>query len=233
MDDEKALWGFNQKRLRDILIKSDKFPEAIHLCLEQHAMVHTSEMSQISVVTFEDELWEGLHKNTFCTMPTIKDETIAWSLWHITRIEDITMNILVANETQIIHKENWLEKLGVTVCDTGNSMTDEEIVDLSSRLNMQELRQYRIAVGRKTREIITSLRPADLKRKIKADRLQRILDEGAVLNVEGANWLIEFWGRKNVAGILLMPVTRHQMVHINSAMHLKKKCQMQQACLPS
>lgn len=227
MDDKKALWGFNQKRLRDIFVKADKFPEAIHLCLEQHAMVHTSEMSQSSVVTFEDELWEGLHKDTFCTMPTIKDETIAWSLWHITRIEDITMNILVANEMQIIYKENWLEKLGVTVCETGNSMTDEEIMDLSSRLNMQELRQYRIAVGRKTREIITCLQPADLKGKIKADRLQRILNEGAVLDVEGANWLIEFWGRKNVAGILLMPVTRHQMVHLNAAMHLKKKCQMQ------
>lgn len=227
MDDKKALWGFNQKRLRDIFVKVDKFPEAIHLCLEQHAMVHTSEMSQSNIVTLEDELWEGLHKDTFCTMPTIKDETIAWSLWHITRIEDITMNILVANETQIIYKGNWLEKLGVTVCDTGNSMTDEEIIDLSSRLNMQELRQYRIAVGRKTREIITSLQPADLKGKIKADRLQRILDEGAVLNVESANWLIDFWGRKNVAGILLMPVTRHQMVHLNAAMHLKKKCQMQ------
>lgn len=227
MDDKKALWGFNQKRLRDIFVKVDKFPEAIHLCLEQHAMIHTSEMSQSNIVTLEDELWEGLHKDTFCTMPTIKDETIAWSLWHITRIEDITMNILVANETQIIYKGNWLEKLGVTVCDTGNSMTDEEIIDLSSRLNMQELRQYRIAVGRKTREIITSLQPADLKGKIKADRLQRILDEGAVLNVEGANWLIDFWGRKNVAGILLMPVTRHQMVHLNAAMHLKKKCQVQ------
>lgn len=152
MDDKKALWGFNQKRLRDIFVKVDKFPEAIHLCLEQHAMIHTSEMSQSNIVTLEDELWEGLHKDTFCTMPTIKDETIAWSLWHITRIEDITMNILVANETQIIYKGNWLEKLGVTVCDTGNSMTDEEIIDLSSRLNMQELRQYRIAVGRKTRE---------------------------------------------------------------------------------
>lgn len=227
MDDKKALWGFNQKRLRDIFVKADKFPEAIHLCLEQHAMVHTSEMSQSNIVTLEDELWEGLHKDTFCTMPTLKDETIAWSLWHITRIEDITMNILVANETQIIYKGNWLEKLGVTVCDTGNSMTDEEIIDLSSRLSMQELRQYRIAVGRTTREIITSLQPADLKGKIKADRLQRILDEGAVLNVEGANWLIDFWGRKNVAGILLMPVTRHQMVHLNAAMHLKKKCQMQ------
>lgn len=226
VDDKKALWGFNQKRLRDMLAKPDQFSEAIQLCLAQHAMVHTSEMSHSGEGTFEDELWHDLEQNMFCSMPTIKDETIAWSLWHITRIEDITMNILVADGDQVIHKDNWLEKLGVEVCDTGNSMNDEEIIDLSSRLNMQELRRYRIAVGRKTREIIANLQPADLKQKMKADRLQRILAEGAVLNVEGANWLIDFWGRKNMAGILLMPVTRHQLVHINESIRLKKKCQV-------
>jgi hypothetical protein len=71
----------------------------------------------------------------------------------------------------------------------------------------------------------TNLQPADLKRKMKAERLQRILAEGAVLNVEGGNWLIDFWGRKDVAGILLMPVTQHQLVHINESIRLKKKCQ--------
>jgi hypothetical protein len=225
MENKKALWGVNQKLLRNILLVPDKFNEAINLCLEQHAMVHSSEMSQINSVTFEDELWTDLDENSFRTMPTVKDETIAWSLWHLTRIEDITMNILISGGTQIINESNWLEMLNVQVCDTGNSMTDEEIIDLSSKLHMQELRKYRMAVGRKTREIIQNFQPTDLKRKMKPDRLQRILEEGAVLNVEGANWLIDFWGKKNVAGILLMPITRHQMVHINEAVRLKRKCQ--------
>ncbi|GMA97749.1 DinB family protein [Pelosinus sp. IPA-1] len=225
MHDEIALWGLNQKLLRDILLKPDKFNEAIKLCLEQHSMVHSSEMSQINIVTFEDELWEGLDETTFRTMPTVKDETIAWSLWHLTRIEDITMNILVAGDIQVINEGNWLEKMNVKVCDTGNSMTDEEIIDLSSKINMQELRNYRIAVGRKTREVIRGFQQTDLKRKMEPARLERVLDEGAVLNVDGANWLIDFWGRKNIAGILLMPVTRHQIVHINESMRLKNKCQ--------
>lgn len=225
MDSQKDLWGSKQKLLRSILLKLDKFDEAIKLCLDQHSMVHSSEMSQINVVTFEDELWEGLYETTFRTMLTAKDETIAWSLWHLTRIEDITMNILVADEDQVINTDNWLKKMHVKVCDTGNSMTNEEIIDLSSKINMQELRKYRIAVGRKTREVIRKLQQADLKRKMESAMLQRILDEGAVLNVDGANWLIDFWGRKNVAGIILMSVTRHQMVHINESMRLKNKCQ--------
>ena len=223
--DKKELWNSQQKLLKSIITKSDKFDEAIRLCLGQHSMVHTSEMSQTNVVTFEDELWDGLDEVTFRTMPTEKDEaTIAWCLWHSTRIEDITMNILVANDIQVINNDNWLEKMNVKVCDTGNTMTNEEIVDFSLSMDMQELRNYRKTVGRKTREIIKKFEPSDLKRKMEKNKLQRILDEGGVLNVEGANWLIDFWGRKNVAGILLMPVTRHHIVHINESIRLKEKC---------
>lgn len=221
---EKALWGSQQNLLREVLAKQDQFDAAIQLCLEQHAMVHTSEMSQINAVTFEDELWRGLGEAAFRARPGAKDSTIAWNLWHVTRIEDITVNILIADEAQVMNTNQWLQKLNVTVCDTGNAMTEEEIADLSSVIDMQELYKYRVAVGRKTREVIQKLQTADLKRKVAPEGLQRILAEGAVLDVEGANWLIDFWGRKNVAGILLMPVTRHLMVHMNEAMRIKARC---------
>lgn len=225
MDKKKGLWNSQQKLLKSIITKSDEFDEAIKLCLEQHSMVHTSEMSQTNITTFEDELWDGLDEAEFRTMPSEKDEaTIAWCLWHSARIEDITMNILVANDIQVINSDNWLEKMNVRICDTGNIMTNEEIVDFSLSINMEELKNYRKNVAKKTREIIKRFEPSDLKRKMESNRLQRILDEGAVLNVEGANWLIDFWGRKNVAGILLMPVTRHHIVHINESIQLKQKC---------
>ncbi len=222
----KKEWGEQQQLFKSIVLKPEGFEEAIKLCLELHAMVHSSEMSLIDAVTFEDELWEGLDEKTFRCMPTSKDVTIAWNLWHLTRIEDITMNILVASHAQVFNTEKWLEKMNVQVRDTGNAMTDEEIVDLSSRIDMQELRNYRIAVGRKTREIISEFKPTDLKRKLNdAQNLQRIFDEGAVLKHEDSKWLVDFWGRKNVAGILLMPITRHQMVHINDSIRLKEKYQ--------
>ncbi len=221
---EKAVWGSQQNLLREMLSKTDQFDAAIQLCLEQHAMVHASEMSQIDAVTFEDELWEGLEEAAFRARPGVKDSTVAWNLWHVTRIEDITVNILIADEAQVMNRDQWLQKLNVTVCDTGNAMTEEEIADLSSVIDMQELYKYRVAVGRKTREVVQKLQPADLKRKVAPEGLQRILAEGAVLDVEGANWLIDFWGRKNVAGILLMPVTRHLMVHMNEAMRIKTRC---------
>lgn len=219
-----TLWNPKQALLREIIKKPDKFDEAIKLCLEMHALVHTSEMSGINIRTFEDELWDALDELSFRTMSTAKDVTIAWNIWHLTRIEDITANILIAGDTQVITRGHWLDKMNVTVCDTGNAMTDEEIEALSSAINMKELRSYRIAVGKKTREIIKQLQVSDLRRKMETARLQRIFDEGGVLKVEGSKWLVDFWSKKTIAGILLMPITRHQIVHINDSLKLIEKC---------
>ena len=175
MDPKRSQWNTRHNLLKTILPKPDRFEEAIGLCLQQHAMVHASEMSNIKEITFEDELWEGLREAAFRIMPTPQAKTIAWGIWHVTRIEDITMNILVAGEAQVINSSHWMEKLKVAVCDTGNAMTDGEIIDLSSKLDMAELRNYRMAVGRRTREIIQSFQPADVKRKMEPKRLKRIV----------------------------------------------------------
>ena len=60
--------------------------------------------------------------------------------------------------------------------------------------------------------------------KVKQDRLNRIFSEGGVLGAEESKWLLDFWGKKNIAGLIMMPVTRHQIVHLNDSFKLKKKC---------
>lgn len=217
-------WNPKQALLQAILSEPEKFDEAIRLCLDMHTLVHTAQMSGCNFVTYEDELWKGLSEEVFRVVPRTRNRnaTIAWNLWHITRIEDLTANILIADDIQVFN-DNYLSKLNVTVKDTGNAMTDEEIEGFSLAISMNELRNYRIAVGRKTQNIIAHLKPLDLRRKMTANQLKRILDEGGVLRVEGSRWLVDFWGRKTVAGILLMPITRHQIVHLNDALKIKRK----------
>jgi len=62
----------------------------------------------------------------------------------------------------------------------------------------------------------------DSARAIYKTHLRRILEEHAVDDVPSANWLIDFWSRKDVAGIILMPCLRHQLVHLNESMEAKK-----------
>jgi hypothetical protein len=215
-------WNPKQALLKTMIAAHSQFSQAITLCLDMHSLIHTSEMSGKNLATFEDELWNGMTDEIFHKMPSNMNTTIAWHLWHITRIEDITVNILIAAGTQIFNAD-WFKKINTGITDTGNAMTAGEIKDFSSKLNMHELRNYRIAVGRKTQGIISQLKPADLKRKMDYQQLKRIIEEGGVLEAEGSKWLIDFWGKKTVSGILLMPVTRHQVVHLNDSIRIKQR----------
>lgn len=223
MDSRRAAWNEQQTYLRELLQKADRFDEAIKLCVQQHSMVHSSEMSGTCIETFEDEVWKDLDENTFRTAVGVKGRTVAYGMWHSSRIEDITMNILVAGTNQVIDSDNRLARINSNIYDTGNAMNERDILEFSKNINMQELRDYRINVGRRTREIFQDLRPADLKRRFDNTALERIFDIGAVSRHEAASWLVEFWGKKNVAGILLMPTTRHHIVHINESMKARSK----------
>ena len=91
---------------KDYNLKIDKFRKwiklpktfdfAIELALEIHAITHTSKLSSNNTLTFCDILLDGLENEDYSVKPTEKDETIAWHLWHITRIEDLTGNLLIA-----------------------------------------------------------------------------------------------------------------------------------------
>ena len=102
-------------------------------------------------------------------------------------------------------------------------MSKEEIVAFSSIVNLDELKQYRNSVGIRTIEIIKNINREDLKRKFTQLQLNRILTEGGLIEHPQSIWLLDFWGKKSVAGIILMPITRHQIVHLNDCNKLKRK----------
>lgn len=220
---DKREWSDKLKQLHSIIKKNEYLEESRKLIFELHQMVYTSEMSGIDNTTFEDKLWNGMNEETARKAVNKKERTILYGIWHSTRIEDITMNLLVAGTDQIFEKDNWFSKINSPIRHTGNSLNANEILHISSLINIEELKAYRIAVGRNTENIIRNLTNGEMKRKVRQENLQRILDEKAVENVESANWLIDFWGKKDVAGIISMPCLRHQFVHLNGSMEAKNK----------
>ncbi|WP_432665635.1 DinB family protein [Wukongibacter baidiensis] len=222
MDPTKKAWNDNLKMLRELLKKESTFENAINLFMDQHARVHASDVSGIECVTFEDKLWEDTDEVTFRRGQSKKGRTIAYGMWHSARIEDIAMNLLVADEEQIIDQGNWMKRMNSSIYDTGNALNIDEILEFSRTIDMQALRDYRKAVGKKTRKIVNSLIYKDLKINALESGLEKALALGAVVNDEKALWLIDFWRKKTVSGTLLMQATRHHFMHINESMEAKK-----------
>jgi hypothetical protein len=178
-------------------------------------------MAQTEPWSFEDELLNDMTDEQIRRIPQNCDHSVAWNIWHIARIEDVAMNLLVAGSPQILHRDNWLERMKISVPHTGNAMDREEMVALSASISIVGLRDYRLAVGRRTREIVKELSVNDLQQKVQPSRLQQVMDEGAL--VEAAGGIKDYWGRRNIAGLLLMPATRHPLSHLNEALRLKRR----------
>ena len=220
--DRRKAWSLGQKSLRQALEGGpDRFTEGLALFFSQHAALHSAQMGATTAWSFADHLFDGLTETQFRRIPKNKEHSIAWCIWHLARIEDVAMNILVAGEAQVLHAGGWLARLQVTDKDTGNEGNMAQVADISAAVDRGALRAYRMAVGRRTRQIVSSLPPADLKSKVDPARLQRVSDEGAVL--PAAQGLLDYWGRRTLAGLLLMPPTRHNFVHLNEAERLKNR----------
>lgn len=214
-------WNPKQKELKERLAKKADFREAIAVCLELHALAHDSRISSIKE-SFFDDLADGLGAECFRYRPEGTFASIAWNLWHITRIEDAVVNVLIAGGEQVLDR-SWIAKIGSPVTDTGNAMKDLDVDAFGAKVDMKGLFDYRRAVGKRTREILGRLAPDDLRRKADPSRLGRLVPEGVLLDDPESRWLADFWGKKTVSGLLAMPVTRHQIVHINDSLKLKAR----------
>jgi hypothetical protein len=222
MNPNRRHWNQGQQLLQRALARPGDHPEWKDLFLAQHAVLHASPLAAGAGWSFDDEVWQGLGEAAARCLPPGGEHSIAWMTWHIARIEDATMNVLLAGAPQLLRREGWLERLGVPVQDTGNAMTPQEIQALSAAVDLAALRAYRQAVGCRTQEIVRTLQAADLKAKVAPARLQQMLAEGVV--EQAARGLLDYWGTRTLAGLLLMPATRHIFIHLNEALRVKQKC---------
>lgn len=220
MDSNRKLWNNGHQKLR-LMLKSNDHQKAIELFLIQHAMVHSRKVSGMDVWSFEDELWQGLTEAAFRAIPPKGEHSIAWMLFHIARIEDITMNLLIAETPQLYLKDDWAKKLKSTIPHSANKMDAKSVAQLSAAIDMKALREYRIAVGKRTRAIVKKIRAEELNQKVNPIRLQKVLAEGAV--IPEAMEVVNYWGSRTIAGLLLMPATRHNLLHLNEALRVKQK----------
>jgi hypothetical protein len=221
MDENRKFWNAQQKQLQNALSRPEQHHKAIELFLQQHAMVHSRSMSGSGLYSFEDEVCQGLSEEEFRIIPSGMEHSIVWILWHLARIEDVTMNLLVAGGSQVFFDESWDHQVGAPINDTGNSISPQGVLALSQAVDADVLRDYRVAVGCRTREIAGHLSSGQLKQKVDPGRLLKVRGEGGV--IQAAEDVITYWSRRTIAGLLLMPPTRHNFLHLNEAARVKAK----------
>ena len=162
-------WAEMNKTLQLQIKSKDTFEAGIDTLLELRRTL----MKQI--MQFRNELSDA----DFCAMPYINakgyhNKTIAYSLWHVFRIEDIVAHSLIANNEQILFMGNYQSRIKSPIITTANELVKEEIREFSKKLSIEELYNYIADVDESTTQILKTLTYSDMKQKISDDRRKQL-----------------------------------------------------------
>lgn len=211
-------WSELNKKMQLLLRKKDTFKDVISVCLElRNTLSDAVEKlclklsdEQYSLMPYPDA--NGYH----C-------KTIAYSIWHMARIEDITAHTLICDDEQVLFRDDYLKATCSPIITTGNELVKDEITAFSQSLNIAGLLRYAADVKASTDKLLSRLSYEDSKRRFTNDDKERVIASKSVSEDENAVWLIDYWCGKDIAGIIKMPFTRHLIMHIEAMMRIAGK----------
>ncbi|NLL75657.1 MAG: phage head-tail adapter protein [Clostridiales bacterium] len=212
-------WSEKNKQMQS-LFKKASFAEGIVELIDLRNILMAEMMSWRKELSSDD----------YSMIPYINadgyhSKTIAYSIWHIMRIEDIVVNTLILNQEEVLFADSYLKKINSPIITTGNELAKGEIAEFSKGLNLEALYMYAEAVKQNTDAWLKSILFDDLKIKFSEDDKDRIRENKVVSTAEEAVWLIDFWCGKDIKGLIRMPLSRHWIMHIEAANRIKSKLQ--------
>lgn len=213
-----AEWNELNKSFQSLIIKKETFQEGKNKLLQLRKSLYDMVMT----------VRGGFNPKGYYLAPLSKSKgydskTMAYSIYHLTRIEDIVCHLLLKNDEQIFIRNNYQKRLNINIKTTGNELKGNEIISFSKQIVLNELFSYFTDVYLESNELINNLEFQDLKTKISEDKKQYLYDTDYVSKDEDAIWLIDYWCNKNTLGLLKMPFSRHWIMHIEAFLKIKNE----------
>ena len=213
-----AEWSQLNKTMQIQLKKKETFNSGITTLLT----LRKSLMKQIL------EFKRTLTNDDFIAIPFMNangyhNKTIAYSIYHVFRIEDIVANTLISKGPQIFFSSSYQTCMKSPIITTGNELVKQDIADFSAKLDIDELYNYISDVDRSTTDLLKKLAFSDMKTKMTDQDKDNIRSLKVVSEDESAVWLIDYWCSKNIQGLLQMPFSRHWIMHTEAALRIANK----------
>ncbi len=166
------------------------------------------------------EVWKSIPEDLLRQRPYPQVNSIAWNVWHLTRVEDAGLNLFVTEGSQVFN-EGWMQRLNIPPGQSartgwrhqGSGMTFPEVDELNQRIDLGALRDYSDSVQARTRQIVASLDPASLDSVMEAERL-RLIVVGQGLAHSNPDGLIGNYQGWSKAKCLLHFALTHPFQHI-------------------
>ena len=130
-------WSELNKTMQLQLKKKDTFAQGIGTLLGLRKELMTQ------ILKFREQLpVEAFSAMPFPNAKGYHSKSIAYSLWHIFRIEDIVAHTLIAEEEQVFFTGEYQGKIQAPIITTGNELEKEAIGEFSKQLQVDALYEY-------------------------------------------------------------------------------------------
>lgn len=209
-------WSDLNKAMQQLLKKRDTFNEGIAALFRLRDELYNTMLS----------LRKELSRGDFDAMPYPKAKgyhckNIAYSLWHIFRIEDITANTLIADREQVFFTGDYQRRINSPIITTGNELSGDEIAGFTKVLDIGALYEYISDVKQSTEDTLLSMDFDKLKTKILTERREKLISLEVVSRSEDAFWLVDYWCGKDIRGLIQMPFSRHHIMHTEAMLRIR------------
>ncbi len=140
--------------------------------------------------------------------------SIIWNIWHLLRIEDITLSRFVANIPQVHTSGDWQAKMGITYGHMGTAMPDGDVDVLSKTIDITGLQGYQKAVAAQSTQILANLDTTRLQHQWDAAHMRAVVAGEAVCIPAITEGVISYWGALNIGRFVLDYTQVHPQMHI-------------------
>ena len=152
-------WSEKNKTIQKLLGKETTYKAGIKLLIEFRSELF-EQITQI-VNGFPREAFDQV---PFAGANGYHSKTLAYSIWHIFRIEDIVAHSLIQCDEQILFSKGYREKISCDIITTGNELKGERLVEFSKKLDVDSLYAYAKDVMMSTNEMLQKLDYQQMKR---------------------------------------------------------------------
>lgn len=211
-------WSELNKCMQEQLRKEQSFKDGIETLL----VLRGKMMAELLRMKRE------LSRDDFTRMPFpnangYHSKTIAYSIWHIFRIEDIVAHSLIQGNEEIFSIAEYQKRINSPIITTGNELQGQQIVAFSKNIDINQLYQYIEQVQESTDTLLKNFIFRDMKRKFGEEDKNRLYSLQVVSSDEHANWLIDYWCGKDIRGLIQMPFSRHWIMHVEASLRIESK----------
>jgi hypothetical protein len=140
------------------------------------------------------DFWRCVPEDLMRQRPHPRVNSIAWNLWHLTRVEDAGLNLFITDRKQVLDDGKWMERLQIPWRHNGNGMDFAEVEELSRRIDLASLHAYSQAVHERTLEIVKDLNMDSLAPAMEAERLRVILFDEGWTRSKDPGWVDNYLG---------------------------------------